>query len=224
MRYLEFLDLLHKEKKPKRYFEIGVRWGESIALAQFEAVGVDPEFRIDRQIVAKTRLYRLESDRFFETVDARKLFDGKGADMSFIDGMHLAEFAYRDFINTAAICDKGAIVVFDDVLPERIEFAGRAPKWKAWTGDVYRTLCAIKESFPSLEIAVVNIEGQGLGLIRNIKLTKSELNAVSVQKVSKLLEETEIYTVNSVQEISEQYESLGINLISEDQALKWVLG
>ena len=93
MRYIEFLSRLHEIRQPERYFEIGVRWGESISLARCDAIGVDPEFRIDRSLVGTTRLLRTTSDDFFENHDLPGLFGGKGPDMSFIDGMHLTEYA-----------------------------------------------------------------------------------------------------------------------------------
>ena len=40
--------------------------------------------------------------------------------VAFIDGMHLAEYALRDVINTERYCHAASVIVVDDVLPAMI--------------------------------------------------------------------------------------------------------
>ena len=42
MEYLDFLARLHAAVRPGAYLEIGVRHGDSLALAECPALGVDP--------------------------------------------------------------------------------------------------------------------------------------------------------------------------------------
>ena len=43
--------------------------------------------------------------------------EGMALDFAFIDGMHLSEFALRDFMNIEEHMDRAGVVVLDDVLP-----------------------------------------------------------------------------------------------------------
>ena len=57
--------------------------------------------------------------------------------MAFIDGMHLSEFALRDFIGVERLSRWTGVAIFDDMLPG-VEEAGRDRRTRAWTGDVYK--------------------------------------------------------------------------------------
>ncbi|MBV6633813.1 MAG: class I SAM-dependent methyltransferase [Alphaproteobacteria bacterium] len=225
MDYRSFLKHLHETRSPKRYFEIGVRTGQSMCFAKHAAIGVDPVVDIQEPMQARVCLFAMTSDQFFNDYDARALFNGKGADMSLIDGMHLAEFAYRDFVNTARISAKGSLVILDDVLPTDIDIAGRdCTDSSAWTGDVYRALTAIKVNFPTLKMVVVNISGKGLAFIKSPNLTDEELDADSNRETAEALENTDVYRVNSVEELCAQYRRVGCPILSPKEAVTWLKG
>jgi hypothetical protein len=63
------------------------------------------------------QLVRATSDDFFDRADALAHFGGTPVDLAFIDGMHLSEFALRDFVHTAPHMGTAGVVVFDDMLP-----------------------------------------------------------------------------------------------------------
>ena len=98
--YLELLAKLHQHFRPQTYLEIGIGSGASLALAGkgTVAVGVDPEPQLE-QAPPGTRVFRQTSDEFFATHDLGTVLQGRPLQLAFIDGMHLFEFALRDFIN-----------------------------------------------------------------------------------------------------------------------------
>ncbi len=59
-------------------------------------------------------------------------------DLCFIDGMHLFEYALRDFMNVERCAAPGAIVVIDDIFPNHPAQGQRERRTRAWTGDVWR--------------------------------------------------------------------------------------
>jgi len=92
-------------------------------------------------------------------------------DLAFIDGMHLFEYALRDFMNVERYCHGGSVVVFDDVLPRNQHEARRlepgTPILGDWTGDVWKVkdvLSAFHTS-PLLYWRLVDTQPTGLLVI-----------------------------------------------------------
>ena len=137
VHYLEFLDGVHRRLRPDTYLEIGVRHGRSLALARCRSVGIDPAYRLRVPLAPDTTLFRERSDEYFARPDPREPFDGRWISLAFIDGMHLVEYALRDFINVERHTHWTSVVAFDDVLPRNETEARRDRRTDAWTGDVY---------------------------------------------------------------------------------------
>lgn len=172
LQYLWMLRKIHEIRKPGLYFEIGVDQGKSLALSKCASIGVDPDFSITVPIPTRTRLFKEPSDGFFENAErAEKLF-ARGIDLAFIDGMHLAEFVIRDFINVERYCTPNSMIMFDDVLPEQREMAERVRGFNVWTGDVYKVVEILREYRPDLEIEVfetfIGSYRKGLGVVKNL--------------------------------------------------------
>ena len=73
VHYLDFLRRLHGVVQPEAYLEIGVRHGDSLALAECPALGVDPAFNAARSSSATTStLLRETSDEFFGRAQAAR--------------------------------------------------------------------------------------------------------------------------------------------------------
>ena len=102
MEYLEFLKGLHEAVRPRAYLEIGLRHGDSLALADCPSLGVDPAFNLRVELGDNVELLRETSDEYFARAAAAEAARRPRPDMAFIDGMHLAEFALRDFIGRGA--------------------------------------------------------------------------------------------------------------------------
>ena len=97
MNYLEALGLTHETLRPANYCEIGCRLGHSLALSTAPAIGVDPNYEIKVALATPTRLFNTTSDSFFAQDDVAQTL-GAPIDLAFIDGLHLVEFALRDFM------------------------------------------------------------------------------------------------------------------------------
>ena len=140
----ELLEGLHEKTRPRTYLEIGIRTGRSLTLSRTRSIAVDPLFTIDKPIHCDVQMIKATSDDFFAGDDPLAHFDGIPVDLAFIDGMHLSEFALRDFINIEPYMADTGVVVFDDVLPRNGLEAARDRKTEPWTGDVYKVveICA----------------------------------------------------------------------------------
>ena len=169
MRRHQLLRGLHEVLEPRTYFEIGVRDGMSLALSRARSVGVDPFFRITREVRCDVHLVSTTSDEFFDREHPFAHFDEPVVDLAFIDGMHLSEFVLRDFINTEKFCSAGSVVVFDDVLPRSVEEAGRGREGNArhgaWAGDVFKALQSMKRLRPDLVILEVDTFPTGTAVV-----------------------------------------------------------
>ncbi|MEM7240069.1 MAG: glycosyltransferase, partial [Pseudomonadota bacterium] len=152
--YLRCLKQVHDAVRPNLYFEIGIDTGSSLKLAKCRSVGVDPSYVISNPLSAPTQLFRTTSDAFFaDHEQCTALFDG-GIELAFIDGMHLAEFVVRDFIETEKWMQPGGVILFDDVLPDKIEMLERDRRFNAWCGDVYKIVPILRRYRPDLTVSV----------------------------------------------------------------------
>jgi hypothetical protein len=165
MQYLDFLQRVHETLRPPTYLEIGIRHGHSLALSSATTVAVDPDYDLKRDPPPDARLFEEESDAFFARPDALDHFGGRATALSFIDGMHLAEFALRDFINVERTCTWSSVVVIDDILPRTVDEAARGRSTRAWTGDVYKLLGIFEERRPDLVTLRVDVAPTGVLLV-----------------------------------------------------------
>jgi hypothetical protein len=154
VRRHELLEQLHQCLAPRTYLEIGVSMGMSMSLSRTRSIGVDPFYAIRRQVRCDLQLVRASSDEFFASEGALEHFGGRPVDLAFIDGMHLAEYALRDFINTERHAHPASVIVLDDMLP-RVDVEGLRDRRGAvshgsWAGDVYKILDALRTLRPDL--------------------------------------------------------------------------
>lgn len=161
VRYLDFLAGLHERLEPPTYLEIGVRGGDSLALSRARSVGIDPAFAIKRELDCPLTLVRATSDDYFAR-PALAPFDGRPAALAFIDGMHLFEYALRDFVNVEAHADWWSVIVFDDILPRDVDEAARDRHTTAWTGDVYKIALVLRRHRPDLVCLPIGTRPTGL--------------------------------------------------------------
>lgn len=168
MFYRQFLTSIHEQLEPRHYLEIGVERGISMALAQCPAVGIDPAFSIQAELNNHVTLFRTTSDEYFNRPDPLAPTGGEPFDLAFIDGLHLFEFALRDFINTERHSSTRGVIVFDDVLPRSIDEAARQRHTFAWTGDVYPVLAVLERYRPELIVLPVRTQPTGLLLVMGL--------------------------------------------------------
>lgn len=171
MRRHKLLRGLHEVLQPRTYFEIGVRNGLSLELSRAQSVAVDPFYNLTREVRCDVHLVRTTSDEFFNRRHPFAHLAGQPVDLAFIDGMHLSEFALRDFINTEKFCHAGSVVVFDDMLPRNVIEAGRgregSAKHGAWAGDVYKIVDTLRTLRPDLTVLEMDTEPTGTLVVMN---------------------------------------------------------
>jgi hypothetical protein len=168
MYYVDFLAGVHARLRPPTYLEIGIRDGKSLALSRARSIGIDPAFVVRRELRCDVSLHRTTSDEYFAGPHACAHFGGVPPALSFIDGMHLFEFALRDFINVERRSAWHSVVVFDDVMPRYVDEAARERRTVNWTGDVYKVWLALAERRPDLVLLPVHTRPTGLLLVLNL--------------------------------------------------------
>jgi hypothetical protein len=161
----ELLRGLHERTWPRTYLEIGIRTGRSMVLSRCRSIGVDPAFKIDNPIHCDVQLIKATSDDFFAGEEPLAHFDGMPVDLAFIDGMHLSDFALRDFINIEPFMADTGVIVLDDVLPRNGLEAARDRKTEPWTGDVYKVVEILHRRRPDLVVLLVNTAPTGTAVI-----------------------------------------------------------
>jgi predicted O-methyltransferase YrrM len=156
---------IHRRLQPRTYVEIGVATGASLALATVPAVGVDPDFNVTVPLSGDITLVRTTSDEFFESPTPFERFGDVPVDLAFVDGMHLAEYAYRDFMNVERHCASTSVVIFDDVLPRSVIEAARLRKTRDWAGDVFKAISVLREVRPDLIVVPVDTAPTGTAIV-----------------------------------------------------------
>lgn len=194
--YIEVLGKLHQELQPDNYLEIGVRQGRSLQLAKCQAVGIDPDFDIKVQLSENHKLICSTSDKYFEeSSEIPKI------DLAFIDGMHLFEFALRDFINIEKHSSPHTVVVIDDIYPNHPVQAERSRSSRVWTGDIWKLSECLKKARPDLNLTYLDCSPTGLliitGLKNNNKVLVDRYNPLVRQfKAMYMMEDTEELVIN----------------------------
>jgi len=161
----EFLKALHRLVQPRTYLETGIQLGQSLTLSRVPSVGIDPAFSITSELFADVHLARTTSDEFFARTTPLAHLPKKVVDLAFIDGMHLAEYALRDFIAVERFTTPASVCVFDDMLPRSVPEAARHRHTTAWTGDVYKAAVALRELRPDLIVLDVDTKPTGVTVV-----------------------------------------------------------
>lgn len=180
----------------KTYLEIGVALGETFLNAKIETKrAVDPNFRFDYRSVEtqNVRFYEIPSDEYFSHHVKQEKFD-----LVFLDGLHTFEQTFRDFCNALTATHDRSIIIIDDTIPsdvysswpnqaEAVRFrAESGGKGGAWHGDVFKTVFAIHDFFPTLSYLTINTEGNPQTLIWREPRTEFRPLFNSLETISRL--------------------------------------
>ena len=163
---LEVLAEIHAELEPRSYLEIGVEAGASLALARCEAIGVDPEPEVGVELPATARVVSLTSDDFFDPAFGQRL--ETPPDLVLIYGMHLFEFALRDFINVERVAAPHTLVLITGILPPHPAQAERVRRTRNWAGDVWKLNRYLRKKRPDLFIQALDTEDAGLLMVAGL--------------------------------------------------------
>jgi hypothetical protein len=138
-------------------------------------LGIDPNFRIDKELHTEVQLYKTTSDEYFSRDDPLAPVHGQPFDLAFIDGLHIFEFSLRDLINAERYSRPRSVIVFDDILPRSVAEASRVPTGGSWTGDIYHMIPVLERYREDLLVVLVDIAPTGLMLLLNLDPTNSAL-------------------------------------------------
>jgi len=170
VEYLTVLDGLHQRLRPRTYVEIGVRFGTSLRLALpgTMAIGIDPDADIRYPVPRGTRVFNSTSDALFAEHDLRDLLGDQAVDVAFIDGMHLFEYALRDFIHLEAVCHPSSLILVHDCYPIDAATASRERTTKLWSGDVWKLTLLLRRHRPDLKLVTLDASPTGLAMITDL--------------------------------------------------------
>lgn len=163
-----FLTGLHGHLRPRSYLEIGINTGKGLARSRTRTIGVDPSYAIKTEVACDLKLVRATSDDFFARADAMAWFSEGVVDLAFIDGMHLFEYALRDFMNTERASTPAGVIVLDDMLPRSHAEAARKRHTVSWAGDVYKVALVLERYRPDLVVVPLDTAPTGLVLVAGL--------------------------------------------------------
>lgn len=183
MERYDIINLIVEKKGIRNYLEIGVRnpWECFDRIQCQNKMSVDPG--IESEVNYAT--YKFTSDDFFKKLEKSELdiqSDYKW-DLIFIDGLHLAEQCYRDFINSLKHLEEGGYIVFHDTCPPSWGYAREdyldhsTPAGGWWNGTVWKAVQYIHQNH-NLDLATVNSDW-GVSVFKNslpIKNLSKNLN------------------------------------------------
>jgi tetratricopeptide (TPR) repeat protein len=196
---LEHYELLHQAHRllhPRRYIEIGISNGRSLALAgrNTAVIGIDPETACNDKLFFHSpettpSLHKLGSNEFFLQGCYEQVWGDQPFDIAFIDGLHLFEQALMDFINLEQHSDARSIIFIHDCLPVNPAGAERERRTMVWTGDVWKVLACLKAVRPDLEIVTFPVRPSGLAMVRGLDRSSTLLQDNFEQLVARFMHE-----------------------------------
>ena len=171
--YYGLLRRIHETRRPELYVEIGVNEGHSLAFVQpgTRIVGVDPDPKVaeppaDCTIVAQT------SDDFFADPVA---LEGQAIDLAFADGLHWWEQTLRDVANLERHSSPDGVILIHDCNPIDEVTAARERTTAVWSGDVWKTVVALRRHRPDLSVTTADVKPTGLAIVTGLDPTNSIL-------------------------------------------------
>jgi predicted O-methyltransferase YrrM len=168
--YLTVLRWMHQILRPATYVEIGVRWGHSLHAASpaTRCIGIDPQPRLKRRIRPNTRIFPMTSDAFFESHNLAEVLETAQFSLAFIDGLHLFDQAYADFMHLERFAGPRSVIMLHDCLPLDRVTSERTRTTDFYSGDVWKLARCLKEQRPDLKMITVRTAPTGLCLVTNL--------------------------------------------------------
>ena len=168
--YLQLLARIHRHLHPRTYVGIGVETGACLTCAEPHTtiIGIDPKPQLKYRFGDQVRIFAETSDDFFVRRDLFKELGHRPVDLAFIDGMHLLEFALRDFINLEKHALPTSTILAHDCLPLDEPSARRERVTTFSSGDTWRLIPCLKKYRPDLQIHTVATPPTGLAIIRHL--------------------------------------------------------
>jgi len=170
--YRDVLRRLHELVQPRTYLEIGVETGATLGFAHAaqQAIGIDPDSsKLRRELLPpRARVFHETSDAFFGRQSREDALGPHRLDLAFIDGMHLFEYALRDFMHVEAWSEPNGVVVLHDCVPISALSASRERRTNFWVGDTWKVVSILREYRPELRVKIVATAPSGLVIVRGL--------------------------------------------------------
>jgi len=167
--------LTQDEKHFLNYLEIGTQFGWTLEAVDMPyKIGIDPNPKHSLKFMPPgVKSLVMTSDEYFAAKNDLILFD-----FIYIDGLHVFQTVYRDFVNSVNCLSEGGIILIDDVIPVDVYSADinqtravterkiQGNISKAWQGDVYKLLKLIATEIPFLELKTIIYPSNAQALIK----------------------------------------------------------
>ena len=165
MNLHEFLKALHGVLAPRTYIETGIQSGSSLALSRASSVGIDPDYKVVSELVTDVHLARTTSDEFFARPNPLAHLPVPVVDLALIDGMHLAEYALRDYLAIERFTTPASVIVVDAQLPPAGDAAPRPPPPPAGARAVFKAAQALRTMSPQPIVLEVDTAPTGVAVV-----------------------------------------------------------
>ena len=168
-------EIVRDKKHFLNYLEIGSQFGYTLEAVRIpNKIGIDPNPMHSLKVMplgVKSLVFT--SDQYFATISDSVVFN-----FVYIDGLHIFQQVYRDFINSINHLSEDGIILIDDVIPVDSYSAGtnqiravterniQGNSSKAWQGDVYKLLSLIANEMLFLELKVIIYPSNAQAIIK----------------------------------------------------------
>jgi len=191
LNYYDVLKGLLGSADPEWYLEIGSRNGRSLSQSTQNYIAIDPQFDLQYHVINSAKkmfFFQQTSDNFFSSKFLQN--NGIKPGVSFIDGMHLFEFALRDFINCEATMESSGLICLHDVCPYNSPQTTRDISYmtelkRPWTGDVWKLVVILQRYRPDLKIDILKASSTGFACVSNLDANNTDL----IDKYDSILEQ-----------------------------------
>lgn len=150
----------------KRYLEIGVRNPADC----FSRINATEKYSVDPGYESKENLatFKLTSDQFFSAIADKSLtVADAGFGVIFLDGLHLADQAYKDMLHSMRILASPGFLVVHDCNPPTVHHAREdyraiSPAGTFWNGTTWKAFVLFRSSNPNRSFVVDTDWGVGI--------------------------------------------------------------
>jgi hypothetical protein len=162
----DIINYLLGHTENKRYLEIGVRNPADC----FDRIIAAEKYSVDPGIECKDNAatFKVTSDEFFELIANQKLdIATQRFGVIFLDGLHLAEQAFRDMVNCISILDSPGFLVVHDCNPPTIHHAREdyriiGPAGQYWNGTTWKAFARFRSTHTNRAFVIDTDWGVGV--------------------------------------------------------------
>lgn len=162
--HLPFLTVLLTNFAPNVSVEVGVAEGESTEIVSKFSKQV---FSIDMDVSCEKKINHLKNVNFMNS-DSWSALDklshkfSNTVDFCFIDGNHVSDVVYGDFVRAFKLMSDRGIVLLHDTYPKSSAYVSEENQW---CGSAFRVPEMIRTNFPELDVFTIPIH-PGLTLVQ----------------------------------------------------------